>query len=130
MPDTTVAIFEGLRSFERQGELYAQGRTAPGKIATNAISGMSWHQYGLAVDIVFDGDETRPGPQWTWDGKMPWPTLGEYSDGFGLEWAGNWVTFKEYPHFQMTFGLQLVEAHALFQQGGIQAVWKAIPNPS
>ena len=47
-----VAVFEGYRSPERQQWLYDQGRTRDGKIITYAKPWESFHQYGLAVDIV------------------------------------------------------------------------------
>lgn len=37
-----------LRSFKDQEALYAQGRTIPGKIVTQAKAGLSYHNYGLA----------------------------------------------------------------------------------
>lgn len=43
-------ITEGLRSITRQKELYAQGRTTPGKIVTKTMR--SRHLTGHAVDIV------------------------------------------------------------------------------
>ena len=45
-------VTETFRSAERQDELYAQGRTAPGAIVTKARGGESPHQYGLAADIT------------------------------------------------------------------------------
>lgn len=47
-----IYVYEGLRSPERQAELYAQGRTTRGKKVTNAGPWQSMHQYGLAVDFV------------------------------------------------------------------------------
>lgn len=49
---TTVdfGITEGLRSITRQKELYAQGRTTPGKIVTKTMR--SRHLTGHAVDVV------------------------------------------------------------------------------
>lgn len=44
-------IVQGLRSFEEQARLYAQGRTTPGSIITNAKQGTSMHNYGFAVDV-------------------------------------------------------------------------------
>jgi len=38
----TIAITEAYRSIERQNQLYAQGRTTPGKIVTNAKGGQSY----------------------------------------------------------------------------------------
>lgn len=50
--DIFVQITSGYRSFAEQNKLYAQGRTAPGKIVTNAKGGQSNHNYGLAIDYV------------------------------------------------------------------------------
>ncbi len=47
-----VLIYEGLRTMERQAELYNQGRTAPGAIVTKAKAGQSFHNAGLAIDYV------------------------------------------------------------------------------
>ena len=50
-------ITDGLRTFAEQDAIFAQGRTKPGPIVTNAPGGMSNHNYGLAVDLypVLDG---------------------------------------------------------------------------
>jgi peptidoglycan LD-endopeptidase CwlK len=55
-------VFEAFRSPIRQAHLFAQGRTRPGAKVTFADAWRSYHQYGLAVDLVFGG----PG-KWTWD---------------------------------------------------------------
>lgn len=47
-----VYIYEGLRSKQRQQELYNQGRTTVGSIVTNAMPGQSFHNYGFALDWV------------------------------------------------------------------------------
>jgi peptidoglycan L-alanyl-D-glutamate endopeptidase CwlK len=44
------AVLEGLRTPERQAELYAQGRTAPGPVVTWTMD--SPHLHGRAVDLV------------------------------------------------------------------------------
>jgi peptidoglycan L-alanyl-D-glutamate endopeptidase CwlK len=44
------AVIEGLRSKERQRELYAQGRSRPGSIVTWTLT--SKHCDGLAVDLL------------------------------------------------------------------------------
>ncbi len=44
-----MIVIEGLRTHERQTELYAQGRTAPGKIVTWTMQ--SKHLTGHAVDL-------------------------------------------------------------------------------
>lgn len=46
----------GLRTYEEQNALYAQGRTAPGNKVTNAKGGFSNHNFGIAFDIgIFEG---------------------------------------------------------------------------
>ena len=60
--DIPLFVFEAYRTPVRQAYLYAQGRTRPGRIVTYAKAWHSYHQYGLAVDLVFGG----PG-KWTWD---------------------------------------------------------------
>lgn len=47
----TYTVTSGLRSSALQDTLYAQGRTAPGSIVTNARGGQSAHNYGLAIDV-------------------------------------------------------------------------------
>ena len=49
-------VFEAYRTPQRQAFLYAQGRTQPGDIVTKAQPWTSYHQYGLAVDIVLKID--------------------------------------------------------------------------
>ena len=46
----------GTRTYEEQNALYAQGRTAPGKIVTNARGGQGAHNFGLATDSTHDSD--------------------------------------------------------------------------
>ncbi|PYE93018.1 flagellum-specific peptidoglycan hydrolase FlgJ [Rhizobium sp. PP-F2F-G38] len=87
-------IFETYRSPERQQSLYAQGRTAPGKRVTKAPPWTSYHQYGLAVDVVlfFDG-------KWSWDTsgshRSHWERLHEIARAHGME-PLSW----ELPHLQ------------------------------
>lgn len=48
--EVDFTVMEGVRTLERQRELYAQGRTAPGKIVTWTMK--SKHIEGKAVDLV------------------------------------------------------------------------------
>ena len=50
LSEVDFSVLEGLRSKSRQAELYAQGRTAPGKIVTWTMT--SKHVVGTAVDLV------------------------------------------------------------------------------
>ena len=95
------------RDNDSQAALYAQGRTKPGIIVTNAKPGQSWHNWRCAFDVV----PLRNGkPVWNTsgeDGKL-WRKIGELGESVGLEWAGRWTgRLKEMAHFQYTNGLSL-----------------------
>jgi D-alanyl-D-alanine carboxypeptidase len=45
-------LAQTVRDIEYQNYLYAQGRTRPGRIVTNARGGKSHHHFGVAVDIL------------------------------------------------------------------------------
>jgi len=100
-----LLITSTYRDNASQTALYAQGRTAAGRIVTNAKAGESFHNYRCAVDVVplING---KP----VWDvSYQVWQTIGKLGQENGLEWAGNWTKFKEMPHFQYTGGLTLAQ---------------------
>jgi len=91
-------VFEGYRSPEIQQRYYEQGRTKPGNIITNVKPYGSWHQYGMAVDIVFQN--SKGGPTWSKSSDC-WDRLGRIGQEVGFEWGGSWTSFRDKPHFQM-----------------------------
>lgn len=92
-----IAITEGFRSIARQNALYAQGRTKPGRIVTNAKGGQSNHNYGVAIDVVFvkDGKNTYAGD---------WDRIGQIGKSIGFAWGGDWISFRDRPHFEYLAG--------------------------
>ena len=93
------------RDVESQDALYEQGRTTPGHIVTNARGGQSYHNYRCAVDVV-----PVVNGKCDWDGSHPvWADVGRIGKESGLDWAGEWVHFKELAHFQYTGGLSLTD---------------------
>lgn len=101
-----------LRTFAEQDALYAQGRTKPGKIVTKAKGGLSYHNYGLALDIVLiiDGKEASWDEKSDFDGDRisDWQEVVTIFKQHGWEWGGDW-TFRDAPHFQKTFGRSIRE---------------------
>lgn len=91
-----VLIYCTQRSLTEQADLYACGRTKPGKIVTNAKPGQSAHNYGLA----FDGAPLING-RIAWDDHGAWQVYGRVAADVGLEWAGTWTKFCEFPHIQL-----------------------------
>jgi peptidoglycan L-alanyl-D-glutamate endopeptidase CwlK len=111
-----IRITQGLRTIAEQNDLYAQGRTVPGKIVTKAKGGDSMHNYGLAVDFcLLHKDGTI---SWSMtedmdkDGKKDWMEVVEVFEKHGWEWGGRWQ-FTDTPHFQKTFGKNLTQIKQL-----------------
>jgi peptidoglycan L-alanyl-D-glutamate endopeptidase CwlK len=102
-----LLITSTYRDMESQAVLYAQGRTTPGRIITNARPGQSYHNYRVAFDWV---PIVNGKPRW--DEPDLFHTCGNIAEGVGLEWAGHWTTFPEMVHCQFTGGLILADFQA------------------
>jgi peptidoglycan L-alanyl-D-glutamate endopeptidase CwlK len=126
--DLSFGAFMGVRTFAEQDALYAQGRTTPGKIVTKAKGGKSWHNFGLAVDIVEDGDVEQAGIQWSWSKNLDYLKIGALAKTVGLEWGGFWKSFTDYPHVQLTGGLSLTEAGLIYDANNqdVMFVWAEV----
>ena len=106
-------------TYAEQDELYAQGRTKPGKRVTNAKGGRSYHNHGLAFDIVLLFDRNGDGifEEASWDtladfdkdGIADWQEVVSIAKQYGWEWGGSWATFPDAPHFQKTFGISIAD---------------------
>ncbi len=92
-----VRLYSAYRSWADQAAHYNQGRTTPGAIVTNAPAGSSWHNYGVAVDLVFC---TQNGAS-SWPNGNNWARNGAVGVANGLHWGGNWTTFIDRPHLQV-----------------------------
>ncbi len=118
-----IIITSTYRNIESQNALYAQGRTTPGKIVTNARGGYSFHNYRLAFDFVplrhgkpvwgtnGNGIDDNPADDEKDDLEL-WQRVGAIGKECGLEWAGDWKSFKEFAHLQYTGGLTLADLRA------------------
>lgn len=106
-----LLITSTYRDFESQDALYAQGRSVPGRKVTNARAGQSFHNYLVAFDVV---PLVHGKPMWETVGAAAhvWKQIGDIGKSCGLEWAGDWTTFREFPHFQYTAGLTLKDFQA------------------
>ena len=90
-----IKVISGFRSYAEQDALYAQGRTTPGNIVTNAKAGYSNHNFGIAFDVgVFEGNKYL-------DDSPKYKAVGVLGTDLGLEWGGNWKTIADQPHFQL-----------------------------
>ena len=100
----TIMIGECLRTKAEQDALYAQGRTKPGKIVTNAKGSTysSMHQWGVAVDFYLkmdvDGDGSASDDTFN-NSTSLFNKVGKIGQSIGLvktEYkAGQWYTVPE-----------------------------------
>jgi peptidoglycan L-alanyl-D-glutamate endopeptidase CwlK len=93
--EVDFAVTEGLRTVERQEKLFKAG-------ASKTMN--SRHLIGHAVDVVA-----------MVDGRITWSTQPYFKIAeamkkaadeldIAIEWGGDWETFKDYPHFQLSRG--------------------------
>lgn len=102
-----------LRTFAEQDALFNQKPSV-----TKAKGGQSYHNYGLALDIVLVVDKDKNGTyeSASWDvksdfdgdGKSDWEEVVAIFKRYGWEWGGDWK-FYDAPHFQKTFGYSTVQ---------------------
>lgn len=114
----TVKILSGTRTYAEQNELYAQGRTKPGKRVTNARGGYSNHNFGIAWDvgIFVDGayytGATRAQERAYDDlAAMIKPQFASV-----LAWGGDWK-FRDKPHYQLVEGNNVAKCRAALEAG-------------
>lgn len=90
-----IIISQSLRSKAEQDAIYAQGRTKPGQIVTQAPYPQSLHCWGVAFDIavVINGKAN-----WT---AAYYKMLGPIGESCGLTWGGRWTSFPDLPHYQL-----------------------------
>lgn len=101
-----LIVTQTLRDTEYQNHLYAQGRTRAGNIITNSPGGSSYHNYGLAFDVL-------PLKNGKADWSSPhWQKIGAIGKTVGLTWGGGFTKLKDRPHFQYTFGLSIADLKA------------------
>ena len=114
--DIPLAVTFTLRSMATQDALYAQGRTKPGKIVTNARAGYSFHNYGLALDVVplellrllNWGDNPHDQAR----ANALWAKLGAIGKAIGFRWGGEFKSRPDRPHFEWSGTLSLADLRA------------------
>lgn len=89
-----IRMVSGFRSFDEQNALYEKGRTKIGNIVTNAKGGQSMHNYGVAIDYCFVGDEPYPP-----ENSIKWKQVNHLAELLGFYSYGNELNW-DYGHIQ------------------------------
>lgn len=102
-----ILITDPRRSVQEQNDLYAQGRTKPGNIVTDARGDASFHVWGVAIDLVPVG----------LFGQLQYGAVERYRQialaaaALQIDW-GVVLWRKDAPHFQYTQGLSIADFRA------------------
>ena len=115
-----LRISEGYRTGKTQNSYFAQGRTQEQldvvglndvtarpdlKKNTNAIAGLSYHNYGRALDAYFmENGKMNVNKQMTSD-------VANIAIKEGFKWG---ASFKDYPHFEMSLGQSIRELYKTY----------------
>lgn len=124
-------VVQGLRSWAQQDVLYAQGRTVPGKIVTDAQGGYSWHNFGLAVDCVPSSGGIDASYLPDWNAQHPtWKRMEAVGVSLGLVSGANWTRIVDAPHFQINGRFPEAapddETRQIFLDAGSEALWQEV----
>lgn len=98
--DVPFAVLEGLRTLERQRQLVAAGASQ-----TMNSRHLTGHAVDLAPMIDHDGDG-RLEITWAWPmyhRLAVFVKRAAAAESVSLQWGGDWVGFKDGPHWQLPF---------------------------
>lgn len=99
-------ILSGTRTYTEQDRLFAQ--IPP---VTKARGGQSNHNFGIAWDIgVFEGGRYL-------DDSPLYDHAANFGKVDGVEWGGDWQSFRDRPHYQLATHLPLAEVRHRFEAG-------------
>lgn len=108
-----VKLLSGTRSYAEQDRLFAKRPKV-----TNARGGESNHNFGIAWDVgIFaDGDyyEGRNAKE-----DKAYIDLAKIIKAAvpGVNWGGDWKSFKDKPHYELASAKSVAECRALLEQG-------------
>ena len=108
-PNVMLRFAYVYRTPEEQSKLFKQRPKV-----TNANSWQSIHNYGLAFDIVLIIDGKA-----SWTVGKEWKMIANFFKSKGWEWGGDWLKFKDAPHFQMSFDLTWKQMKAKIDSGDL-----------
>ncbi len=118
-----VLVTETYRTKQEQDALYAQGRTKPGNIVTNAKYPLSPHCWGVAFDFC----RNVRGREYD-DSDGFFRKCGEIGKSLGLFWGGDFRSFVDKPHLELKKYLPNNSVNELIRQYGTPekfiASWK------
>lgn len=112
--DFDARVISGTRSYAEQNTLYRLGRFgSDAEKVTNARGGQSNHNFGIAWDIGLFGNGKYLTSDRAYKAAAAAVLSAEHLDD--VEWGGDWVSFPDFPHYQLHTGLSVTETRACFE---------------
>lgn len=106
-------FLSGTRTYAEQNRLYALRPKV-----TNAHGGQSNHNFGIAVDVgLFQNGRYLTGANAAEDKIYADFAAAIKKVVIGIEWGGDWVSFKDAPHYQLATGKTLTQVRVAFESG-------------
>lgn len=108
------SILSGTRTYGEQNVLFNKRPKV-----TNARGGQSNHNFGIAIDIgIFD----MKGKYLTGATRTEETAYAELATAVkasvkGIEWGGDWKTFKDQPHYEFATGMTITQKRVAFEAG-------------
>jgi hypothetical protein len=121
-----IQVSMAVRTAAMQDDLFARGRTIPGKIVTNARAYQSNHVIGCAVDVFPEDYGENP----DWNANDPsWQRIVALAPTFGLRDGKSW---HDLPHLELVeIPTEPTEAiQQLCRTEGVSAVWMELAIPT
>lgn len=106
-------MISGHRTWEEQDALFNKRPKV-----TNAAGGYSNHNFGIAADYgVFRGkvylDSSNPALA-----AQVHAACAVHARKMGFEWGGDWKTFKDFPHYEISTGLTMAQKRNVYKARG------------
>lgn len=104
---TTEEIERQIRDLEENGapflaQVIRDAGPQNGPKVTNALPGLSWHQWGEAIDCFWLVDSAA---EWSTQRKINgvngYAVYAGEATRLGLDAGGHWTSFKDWPHVQL-----------------------------
>ena len=119
LPEDEWAPYQGLRTFDHQAQLFASGRSRPGRIITYADAGYSAHNYGMASDWA----PWKKGKfEWPNPADPRWQVYGAAVEKAGLKWGGHFNKFIDCPHNELVIKVGWGTLKDVFLSQGLSGV--------
>ena len=106
-----VRVTQAFRTFEEQQAIFNSDVQA-------ALPGHSWHNFGLAFDVVEvrDGNPTEENMLWS---NPNWDIITELGRSMGFATSADFQRSPYYGHFEMSFGFTTAELRERVREGRV-----------